>query len=88
LARENDERDAAGKADRDRIRDELDRAAQRKSPEPDENKTGHERRHDEAIDTVLRHDSETITTKAPVGPPIWTREPPSNEMRKPATMAV
>ena len=30
----------------------------------------------------------TITTNAPVGPPIWTREPPSAEMRKPATIAV
>jgi hypothetical protein len=25
----------------------------------------------------------TITTKAPVGPPIWVREPPSAEIRKP-----
>ena len=24
----------------------------------------------------------TMTTKAPVGPPIWVREPPSAEMRK------
>ena len=31
---------------------------------------------------------ETITTNAPVGPPICTREPPSSEIRKPATMAV
>jgi hypothetical protein len=31
---------------------------------------------------------DTITTNAPVGPPICTREPPSSEMRKPATMAV
>ena len=31
---------------------------------------------------------DTITTNAPVGPPIWTREPPSSEMRKPATIAV
>lgn len=30
----------------------------------------------------------TITTKAPVGPPIWTRLPPSAEITKPATMAV
>ena len=30
---------------------------------------------------------ETTTTKAPVGPPIWTREPPSAEMVKPATTA-
>jgi hypothetical protein len=30
----------------------------------------------------------TITTNAPVGPPICTRDPPSAEMRKPATMAV
>ena len=29
-----------------------------------------------------------MTTKAPVGPPICTRLPPSAEMRKPATMAV
>ena len=29
-----------------------------------------------------------ITTKAPVGPPIWVREPPSAEIRKPATTAV
>jgi hypothetical protein len=30
----------------------------------------------------------TMTTKAPVGPPICTRLPPSAEMMKPATMAV
>ena len=30
----------------------------------------------------------TITTNAPVGPPICTREPPSAEMRNPATTAV
>ncbi len=30
----------------------------------------------------------TITTKAPVGPPICTREPPSSEIRNPATTAV
>ena len=29
-----------------------------------------------------------MTTNAPVGPPIWTREPPSAETRKPATIAV
>ena len=31
---------------------------------------------------------ETMTTNAPVGPPICTREPPSSEIRNPATMAV
>ena len=30
----------------------------------------------------------TITTKAPVGPPICTREPPSSEIRNPAITAV
>ena len=30
----------------------------------------------------------TTTTKAPVGPPIWKRLPPSAEIRKPATTAV
>ncbi len=30
----------------------------------------------------------TITTKAPVGPPICTREPPSAEIRNPARIAV
>ena len=30
----------------------------------------------------------TMTTNAPVGPPIWVREPPRAEMRKPATTAV
>jgi hypothetical protein len=30
----------------------------------------------------------TITTKAPVGPPIWTRDPPSAEIRNPPTIAV
>jgi len=30
----------------------------------------------------------TTTTKAPVGPPIWTREPPSSDMNSPATTAV
>ena len=29
----------------------------------------------------------TTTTNAPVGPPIWTREPPRAETRNPATMA-
>ena len=30
----------------------------------------------------------TMTTNAPVGPPIWVREPPRAEMRNPATTAV
>ena len=30
----------------------------------------------------------TITTNAPVGPPICTRDPPSAEITKPATTAV
>jgi hypothetical protein len=30
----------------------------------------------------------TTTTKAPVGPPIWTRLPPKVEISRPATMAV
>ena len=30
----------------------------------------------------------TMTTKAPVGPPIWMREPPSSETMKPPTIAV
>ena len=30
----------------------------------------------------------TITTKAPVGPPIWVSDPPSAEIIKPATTAV
>ena len=30
----------------------------------------------------------TITMKAPVGPPMRKFEPPKNEMRKPATIAV
>ncbi len=30
----------------------------------------------------------TMTTNAPVGPPICTRLPPRNEIRKPATTAV
>ncbi len=30
---------------------------------------------------------ETTTTKAPVGPPIWTRDPPSAEIRNPVTIA-
>lgn len=30
----------------------------------------------------------TTTTKALVGPPIGVHEPPSNEMKKPATIAV
>ncbi len=29
----------------------------------------------------------TTTTKAPVGPPIWTRDPPSAEIMKPVTIA-
>jgi len=30
----------------------------------------------------------TMTTKAPVGPPIWMREPPSADTRNPPTIAV
>lgn len=30
----------------------------------------------------------TMTTNAPVGPPIWRREPPSAEIRNPATGGV
>ena len=30
----------------------------------------------------------TMTTKAPVGPPIWSRDPPSSEINPPAMMAV
>ena len=30
----------------------------------------------------------TITANAPVGPPIWTRLPPKNEIQNPATIAV
>jgi hypothetical protein len=30
----------------------------------------------------------TMTTKAPVGPPICTRDPPRAEIRNPATTAV
>ena len=29
----------------------------------------------------------TTTTNAPVGPPIWTNDPPSAEMRNPVTTA-
>src|SRR3954466_14593734 len=29
-----------------------------------------------------------MTTKAPVGPPIWVRDPPSADIRNPATTAV
>ena len=29
----------------------------------------------------------TTTTKAPVGPPIWQRDPPSAEIRKPVMIA-
>jgi len=32
--------------------------------------------------------ADTITTNAPVGPPICTREQPSAEIRKPPMMAV
>ena len=30
----------------------------------------------------------TITTNAPVGPPIWMRDPPSTDTRNPPTIAV
>ena len=30
----------------------------------------------------------TMTTKAPVGPPIWMREPPRSDTRNPPTIAV
>src|SRR6266513_335476 len=55
LTREDDQRDAAGEADRHRIGSELDRTAEAQQAEGDEDEAGHERGHDQPIDAVLEH---------------------------------
>src|SRR5437773_2697246 len=55
LTREDDQRDAAGEADRHRIGNELDRTAEPQQAEGDEDEASHERGHDQPIDAVLEH---------------------------------
>src|SRR3546814_4589483 len=50
-------------------------------------KTAYEMRISDWSSDVCSSDL-TTTTNAPVGPPTWTREPPSAEMRNPAMTAV
>jgi hypothetical protein len=89
LAGEDDDGDAGGEADGHRIGDELDVGA-----EPQEADRG--RRMRPAIIVARISPSmpcrstvaATSTMKAPAGPPIWKRLPPSAETRKPPTIAV
>ena len=89
LAREDDRGDAGGEADRHRVGDELDEGAEpqqarpRPAARPRSSSRGSARRS-RAAATVAA----TSTMKAPAGPPIWNRLPPSAETRKPPTIAV
>ncbi len=56
LTREDDQRDAAGEADRHWIRDELDRGTEPEQAERDQDESGHERRDDQPIDAIVLHD--------------------------------
>lgn len=56
LRRKNDERDAGGEADRDRVRDELDDRAHAREAHDDEKDAGHEGGRREAVVAVLLHD--------------------------------
>ena len=46
-----------------------------------------QRGEDQAVDAVRLTVAATSTMKAPAGPPIWKRLPPSAETRKPPTIA-
>src|SRR6266550_1885254 len=52
LARENDDRYSTGEPDDDRMRNELDCGAELGDAKRYEYQTGHDRRHDEAVDSV------------------------------------
>ena len=80
--------DAVGEADDDRAGDEADRGAEAGEAHEEENHAGHEGDHGRPLMPKRATMPATMTTKAPVGPPIWVREPPRAEMRKPATTAV
>jgi hypothetical protein len=57
--------------------------------EPDQDDTGHDRRDDEAVDPVLLDDAvDDDHERTRWVPPIWTRDPPSTLIRKPAMIAV
>src|ERR1700730_17270319 len=56
LARKNDHRNSAGKSDYDWLRNELDRASELGDAEYHEDHPGHDRGHDEAIDSVFLDD--------------------------------
>ena len=68
------------------LRDVLDRRARAGEPHHHQHHAGHQRAHEQAVDAVLATMPETTTTNAPVGPPIWKRDPPRAEMMKPVTM--
>lgn len=80
-------RDAIRETHHDRPRQILHRRAHARHAEDDEQDARHHGAHEEAVDAVLGHDPRHHTTKAPVGPPIWQREPPRAEIRKPVTIA-
>ena len=64
-------------------------APKRARPRIDEEDAGEQRADRQAVDAVARDDSgDDHRRRPPSGPPIWTRLPPRNEMRKPATAAV
>ncbi len=78
-----------GEADRDGMRDVLDVGAE---PQEADREQDHARDHASRGGTrrsrAARSTAATSTMKAPAGPPIWKRLPPSAEIRKPPTMAV
>ena len=78
--------DAVGEADDDHARNELDGCAQAGEAHDQEHDSGHQRDHGKAVMPSRATMPAMMTTKAPVGPPIWVREPPRAEIRNPATM--
>ena len=58
------------------------------TPSTHEHDARHHRAHEQAGHAVRpTMMPATTTTNAPVGPPIWVRDPPSAEIRKPVTIA-
>jgi hypothetical protein len=85
----DEEGDAVGEADDDGAGDVLDGGAEAGKSHDKKENAGHDAGARARPDMPnLATIPATMTTKAPVGPPIWVRDPPRAEMMKPAITAV
>ena len=88
LRHEDDDGDTVGKTDDDRHRNEADQLPHARDSHRQQEGAGEHGGAEQVNEAVGGDDAMTIGMKAPVGPPICTREPPKSEVSRPATMAV